>query len=338
MGYQIPVFQEYVKNNCEVFVVHDVKGKMSRYEVPYTSGVLFLDKDSFQENGLQKFVFNIDPDIVYVSGWMYSEYVKLIYKLRKRGKPVVVGFDDIWWKTLRQRVASFIFPILKKKFFSCAWVAGPYQYEFAKRLGFKNHEIIYDCLSADITLFNQAYTESIDLKRNKYPHVFLYVGRLEPIKGVDLLIKAWNNIKDKKKDWKLYIIGNGSLTREIINSTEINFFEFMQPEALINQVKNCGCFILPSRKEQWSLVLHEFTAAGLPIICSDVCGAAPVFLIENYNGYKFRVESIKSLENKMLRIINSSDETLIKMTENSHNMGQKINPQMSAASFLSLLN
>lgn len=339
MGYQIPVLKEYVtKYNAEVHVIHWDQKKMTPYKPPAIDNIYYYNRSEFSVKQLKEFVISNKPEIVYISGWMDKGYLAAVRLLRKIGVPVVTGIDDIWWKTLRQRFASILFPAIRKLFFSHAWVAGPYQYEFAKRLGFKNVEIIFNCLSADVEIFNSAFKESIEKKKEKYPHRFLYAGRFEPVKGVDILVQAWNNIRKQKKDWELCIIGNGSLYNYIASFSNLILMDFMQPEILANEIKKCGCFVLPSRKEQWSLVLHEFSAAGLPIICSDICGAAPVFVIPKYNGFIFESCNIYELEQKMLKIINLSDNELIIMAENSHKAGQKITPEISAASFMSVVN
>lgn len=338
LGYQIPIFKKYVeKYKADVHVVYWDHKKNTPYILPLLDNITYYKRSGFQKRQLIDFVSSLNPDIVYISGWMDKGYLSAVKVLRKRGVPVISGFDDMWCGTLRQLLASWLFPLVKDRYFSHAWVAGPYQYEFAKNLGFKNNQIIFNCLSADLRIFNDSYSKPIEAKSKKYPHRFLYAGRFEPIKGVDLLIDAWKNIQGQKKDWELCIIGNGSLGDELANQTGVIVKDFMQPEQLAEEIEKCGCFILPSRKERWGLVLHEFSAAGLPVICSDTCGAAPVFVIPGYNGFIFKSCSVKDLEQKMLKIINSSDDNLILMSENSHKVGQKITPEIAVASFMSIL-
>lgn len=339
MGYQIPIFKEYsTKYNAEVHVVHWDHNKMTPYSPPFIENVHYYNRSEFSAKSLREFAVSTRPDIVYISGWMDRGYLSAARVLRKRRVPVVPGFDDIWQGTLRQRIASYIFPIVKNFYFSHAWVAGPYQFEFAKRLGFKNNQIIFNCLSADLRIFNDSYSKSIGAKSLKYPHRFVYAGRFEPVKGVDILIKAWKNIQKEKKDWELCFIGNGSFCDELKNHEGVIIQDFMQPELLVEEIYKCGCFILPSRKDQWGLVLHEFSAAGIPLICSDMCGAAVVFISKNYNGFIFKSGDIKDIERQMLKIINLSDHELIRMAENSHLMGQKITPELSASNFISILS
>lgn len=339
MGYQIPILKEYVnKFNAKVYVVHDVSGKLSKYELPNLDSLSFYDKDSFTDRSLKEFVRNLNPSIVYISGWRYKEYLKIVLMLRRQNIPVVVGFDDIWFNTFRQKIASIFFPIIKTFFFSHAWVAGPYQFEYAKRLGFKNDEIIFNCLSADVKLFENGYTNAKFKKEEHYPHKFLFVGRFNKVKALDILLKTWKEIKNLRKDWKLTLIGNGPLQEELSGTEDIEIIDFMQPNELVNKLHEFGCLILPSRKEQWSIVLHEFAIAGFPIICSDACGAAPVFVVPGINGYTFRTDDVNDLKLKLLKIMNTPDNVLNKMSVSSHSLGYRITPQICAASFISVLN
>ena len=58
--------------------------------------------------------------------------------------------------------------------------------------------------------------------------------------------------------------------------TILSWEDFIQPENL-EKVKNAGCFVLPSLKDNWGVVVHEFAAAGLPLIISDGVGAKLLF-------------------------------------------------------------
>jgi len=338
MGYQIPVFKELVKKSgAKLHVVHWDLKKLTPYNPPNLENVSYYKRSHFSKRKLVELGNRVMPDLVYISGWMDKGYLQLARHLMKKGIPVIAGSDTQWKGIFRQRMATIIFPFIRKKLFSHIWIAGPYQFEYARKLAFKKQEIIFNCLSGDVSLFNSAFKTSEKPKRQRYPHQFLYVGRFENSKGIDLLIQAWENLKAERKDWKLSFIGNGPQKSQLTEKSEIILKEFMQPDRLLIEIENSGCFILPSRKEPWGMVLHEFSAAGLPIICSDVCGASPVFVIPNYNGYIFKSNVVKSLENQMLKIINTSDQELIIMSQNSHTLGQRITPEIVAASLLSVL-
>ena len=155
VAYQIPIFVEYTtKYNAKVHVVSWNKNKLKPYNPPELNNVTFYKRSEYTKNTLTHLVTNINPDIIYISGWMDRVYLSVVRKFRKKGVPVVTAFDDQWKGTLRQRLASVLFPLVRKKYYSHAWVAGPWQYEFAKRLGFNNSEIIYHMLSCNTQLFS----------------------------------------------------------------------------------------------------------------------------------------------------------------------------------------
>jgi glycosyltransferase involved in cell wall biosynthesis len=338
MGYQMPIFKEFVKkSNVEVHVIHWDVNKKTPYVPDIIANVFYYKRSEFNYQSLNQLIKKIDPQITFISGWMDFGYLRAVRPIIKKGIPVVVGFDDIWFKTIKQRIASIFFPFFKSIFFTHAWVSGPFQYEYARRLGFVNIEIIYNLYSADNLIFNKFFHSNKILRAQEYPHRFLFVGRFEHVKGVDLLIEAWNNIKGRRKDWELCLIGNGSLYDSIKMNSDIKLMEFLQPEKLVEEIGQYGCFILPSRFEPWALVIHEFALAGFPILCTDVCGAANTFVISNYNGYTIKPNSVSDIEDKMLKIINLNDNELINMGDKSNLIGQRITPEISAASFLSIL-
>lgn len=338
MGYQLPVFRALVeRHGAEVHVVHWDQAKLTPYTPPPLEKVTYYKRSQLTRQGLLELAAGLGPSIAYISGWMDKDYLAAARALRKGGTPVVSGFDDIWWGTLRQKAGSLIFPLLYAPCFSHAWVAGPYQYEFAKKLGFVNDHIIFNCLSADLEIFNAAYRECIDGKIRYYPHRFLYAGRFESIKGFDLLLNAWRNIRTHRQDWELCVIGDGALADMARGQADLIVKPFLQPQELAREIAACGCFILPSRFDQWGVVLHEFAAAGLPVVCSNVCGAAPVFVTHHHNGFVFDSKDPGALEASMLRIISLSDKRLIEMSVNSHQCGQRISPEIAAACLVSVL-
>ncbi|MCZ7383424.1 MAG: glycosyltransferase family 4 protein [Candidatus Methanoperedens sp.] len=336
MGYTMATIRELIDRHvAELHIVHLDSKKLTPYKYQNANNVTFYGRSAYSTAMIKELVSRVDPDLVVVSGWQDRGYLQVARLLRKKGIPVVTGFDDQWHGTPRQIAASY-FSFFLKRYFSHAWVSGPYQFEFARRMGFNKDEIVFNLYSADLTLFNDVYNKAQHNKQSNYPHRFLFVGRFEKIKGVDLLVETWNSLGDKRKDWELHFIGDGSLKSYLKAQTGITISDFMQPNRLKDEILGAGCFILPSRKEPWGVVIHEFVAAGLPIICSDTCGAAPVFLIHGLNGFSFKSENIDSLSRQMLNIINTDDQELCKMSEHSHGLGQQITPAMSAASLISI--
>ena len=340
-GYLVPVFQEYVNEyNADVHVIHWDKKKNTPYMAPTLSNVHYYKNSNFNKKALIDFVSGLKPDIVYISGWMDKNYLAAAEVLKKQQIPVVTGFDDIWYKTLRQKMASIAFALIKKKYFTHAWVAGPYQYEYAKRLGFKNNEIIFNLLSANSHLFVERINNPPVL--NNKIKSFLFVGRLHEVKGLNLLLDAFEKVSQINDEWTLKIIGNGPLKEQLVQRTKLNpniiMKDFMQPEDLINEIANSDVFVLPSLFEPLGVVIHEFCIAGMALIVSDCCGAAPEFVIHGYNGFLFENKNVNSLESQMRKIMEMDPLELQKMGQNSVKLSRRITPEISAASFMSVLS
>lgn len=337
MGYTMATIRALAEQGNEVHVVHWDHKKLTPYKALFVANVFMYNRSEFSVEKIKTLAKKIEPDVTVVSGWMDRGYMSVARLLRLEGLPVVLGLDSHWHGTFSQWVAAILGRFgYFSKFYSHAWVAGIYQFEYARKLGFKNN-ILYDLYSADLSLFNKAYNYSEKIKQNKYPHRFLFVGRFEPVKCLDILLQAWQQLGAKKGDWELHLIGSGSLKAQLEITPGVVVKDFMQPERLMQEIANAGCFVLPSRGEPWGVVMHEFAAAGLPLVATDVVGAASTFLISGSNGYRFKVNDVKALENRMHQIINMTDQELCAMSVSSHALSKRITPETSARNLLSVV-
>ncbi len=278
---------------------------------------------------------DFQPDLLVTAGWAVPVYNWICKQLIiSHNIPIVAVSDTPWYGTIKQRINAFISPYHVKTMFTHLWVAGIRQYDYARKLGFHNQQIIFNSLSADNDKFNGV---DIETKKNSYPKNFVYIGRLIELKGLRNLAIAWSSI-DNKKGWTFTLIGAGDLEKELEAGGDFIIKGHLPQDLLIDEMQNSGCFVLPSLHEPWALVLHEAASAGLPIICTETCGAAPHFVINNYNGYRVYDNSIMDLQIKLERIINMNGEDLVDFCNRSRELSKAINPQIQTASLLQLLN
>jgi glycosyltransferase involved in cell wall biosynthesis len=337
MGYSLSTIAELAVNGHEIHIVHWDHKKLTPFSFSELYNVHIYKRSEYTTKEMRVLIDKIKPDLMVVSGWMDNGYLVISKYLRGKKIPVIVGFDDQWHYTPKQLVAYILGKIgFFSLFFSHAWVAGVNQFEYARKLGFKKSQISFNLYSADLNLFNDSFFSSIENKKALYPRRFLFVGRLEKEKGLDILIEAWNKLSSIKGVWELQLIGSGSLNSVLSAIPGVAIKPFMQPEQLVQEIANSGCFILPSRFEPWGVVVHELAASGLPIITSNVVGSATEFLIKGYNGFEFEVNDASNLAEVMFEIIKLSDEELIKMGSRSHELAQRISPSTSAFNLLSV--
>ena len=340
MGYQIPVFKELIERyGAEIFVVHWDQKKLTPYSPQHIPGLTLFNRSEFSTyKEILDLALSINPVLVYISGWQDKAYLKVVEHLRLQSIPIVVGFDDQWLGSLRQMLGSLLMRFRwVKKYFTHAWVAGPYQLEYAMRMGFSKKNIIFNLLSCDSDKFD-IYKERVFGNVIEDSHQFLYVGNFRDVKGTDILVKAFQIYRNKYRgEWNLVCIGNGDFESLIKDDGSIILLPFSGVDELVNCAKNSSAFIMPSRHDQWGVAVHEFALAGLPLILSENVGSHPVFLIDGYNGYLFKNNSADNLAEKMYLISQKNDAELAMMGARSHRLGLSITPQMTAASLMSVL-
>lgn len=326
---------------AHTFDLHVVRWPVNR-EAPFEfgpeEGIRLYDRRTFSRKNLAVLADDINPDLVVVSGWIDKDYVAIARKLRSI-IPVVLILDNPWKGALKQQLAALVSSFTLQKSFSHCWVPGQRQFQYARRLGFSKESIQTGFYSADLSHFNQLYERTFPSRRANFPKRFLYVGRYVDFKGIFEMWRAFMEFRDETDEqWELWCVGTGDQYDNRIESEGIRHFGFLQPDELESVIAESGVFILPSKKEPWGVVVHEFAAAGFPLICSSEVGAAEAFLQPNVNGYLHSPGSVNELKSAMKKIAAQPDEQLLKMAEKSHQLSAQISPESWAQNLLRFLS
>ena len=149
---------------------------------------------------------------------------------------------------------------------------------------------------------------------------FLYVGRLDPEKNVNLLINAFKSkFESNNNSVKLIIVGAGSCEKELKNKSESNknilFKGKLFGDELIDTYHQADVLVLPSVFEPWGLVVNEALSSGLAIICSNAVGAADDLVIKPDAGWVFNSDDQKELE-KLFSYCSEHQEEVKKKAQN----------------------
>jgi glycosyltransferase involved in cell wall biosynthesis len=122
----------------------------------------------------------------------------------------------------------------------------------------------------------------------------LFVGRLEPVKGIDLLLEAWRRRSPGAPAAHLVIAGDGSLAgpvRDACGPTVSWIGTVDDPAALYRAV---DLLVVPSRSEGLSNVLLEGMATGLAVVASAV-GGNPSLITDGVDGCLVEAENVAAL-------------------------------------------
>lgn len=238
------------------------------------------------EHSSSKFVHSLvateEPDVVFIGGWSHSPYVKLassraisrVHRVLMLDNP---RRDDLRQKFARLKIGRFLDNM------DSAFVAGERCWQFAKYLGIPENKIHRGTYGIDYEGI-KSKTE-VRWLNNQWPESFLFVGRYDKIKGLDVLISAYQTYRQQvKKPWALHCCGTGPL-KPILNGVNgVVDHGFVQPADLPRLFVDSGVFVLPSMYDPWPLVIVESCAAGLPIICTEACGSSVETVRSLYNG------------------------------------------------------
>jgi glycosyltransferase involved in cell wall biosynthesis len=271
---------------------------------------------------LWKDIEAFSPDIVFCAGWMQLRYLSWCKLLKNKGATTICAFDTQWKGTFKQKVLVKLAPFTIQKYFTNAWIPGKRQLDYAQLLGFSESQIALNLYAPDSDLFGQAYQNFCASSLKKFPKLFLYVGRLEPHKLKNLLLAFHTLRPHERKDWRLEVIGNGSMFKDkLLQHVAIEYKHFLAQQDLINIAAQSGVFCLCSTDEPWGTVIQEFASAGMPLIVSEQCGAQPHFLIEGENGFLCDGNNIASIAAAFKKIIATDDATLFAMGTKSNSLG-----------------
>jgi glycosyltransferase involved in cell wall biosynthesis len=265
-----------------------------------------------------------DPHAVLMTSWHPPAYRKALR--RRRGRTLrVLCMDNQWWATPKQRLGVATAGLLIRPTFDAAFVAGDRGADFARRFGFADERIIRGLLTCDHDLFRRV----AEARGDAVPEPgFVFIGRLVASKGVDALAEAYRRYRTMVDDpWPLRVtgVGDGAAALAAVEGTEM--LGFVQPDDLPRVLQHAGCLVLPSRFEPWGLVIHEAAAAGLPVVCTSVCGASSRLVVDGYNGRIVEPGHTDALARALAAISSASADEHIAMSRASRSLAAQFTPE-----------
>lgn len=209
-------------------------------------------------------------------------------ELRRQGKPLVYhlhGFFDPWilgrsrWK---KRLAHFLFENANFSAVKFWRVLTSKEADQTRAYGLRQPvEILpngIDLADGDISSFPPA---SIHLHLNKVRSKrLLFLSRIHPKKGLDLLIPAWGRLAVEFPDWELVLVGPDEggyqflvekMIRETGTEDSCRIFPSVFGEEKHAVFRTADAFVLPSHSEGFPMSILEAAAHSLPVIQTTEC-------------------------------------------------------------------
>lgn len=278
---------------------------------------------------IKKALDDFCPDVVHVQ---VSDPIGLsvVSYARKRGIPIVttehnqpeVITEPLKIPSLVKKPVNYLLSsYFRNRQSKSDFVTMPTEQSIKHLLSKKPIDVPIAAISNGVDLSHFSPGQASDAIYNKYdikkgtPTV-LYVGRLDPEKRVDLVIRAFKGALSKVPKAELIITGDGvdkarliKLAGELELAKSVHFLGRVTPPDLYEIYKLGSVFATASEIETQGIVLIEAAATGLPLIAVNK-GAVSEVCITDENGFLCQPGNISELESALVKIL--SDPVLQK--------------------------
>ena len=179
--------------------------------------------------------------------------------------------------------------------------------------------------------------DNIKDRQNASGLKMIFVGSLLQTKGLDIAIKAVEQLFREGKGISLNVYGPGSPERFIPEASSCVFYKgVLDPRQVQTIISQYDALILPSRHDGWGVVVNEALLQGVPVIVSDHVGAK--CLIEASGaGLVFQSENAEDLAGKLQGLIDTP-ERITEMGRCALAAGNAILPEASAKYLLDVFD
>jgi len=262
-----------------------------------------------------------DADVIHGHGFYVGPNWCLGRQARQLGKPMVYhvhGFLDPWI-TKRSRWKKWISHLLFEN-------ANFKSTRLWRALSKKEEQQIRDfgiqapivVLPNGVELPQDRETTDIEKLIIQFPKVrpkrLLFMARIHPKKGLDLLINSWASLPSQiTKDWEIAIFGpdEGGHADQVSQwiekanlQTSVRLMGTVSGEAKEAAFRSADLFVLPSYSEGFPMAVLEASSYGLPVVMTDECNFPE--LAQAGGAWECRPE-VTSLGNALLEGLSCDD-------------------------------
>ena len=260
-------------------------------------------------------IMEIDPDLIHIHTTFNSHAIAALILPKKY--PIIVTIhqsigDDIRNRlppSARRRIKLKIEPYLEKRLLKkaeCIITPSPHMKEYYSTVKNKISVVPNGIDFGEIE--NSDYVETDTL----HPSI-LFMGRLEKIKGVDILIRSIPLVVSSIPDVHLYIAGSGEeertlkrLAKKLNIEENVTFLGFISEDAKWSYYKFTDLCVVPSVDEPFGIVLLEAMSCGKSVVASNV-GGIPYIVEDGKTGLLFECGDIEDLTENVITLLQNKE-------------------------------
>jgi glycosyltransferase involved in cell wall biosynthesis len=226
-----------------------------------------------------------DDAILHAHGFYVATNWILGREARRRNRPIVShvhGFFEPWIlarSRTRKRVARALFEDANARQTALWRALTDTEADQIRARGIRGPIVV---APNGVDLASDAEEAAIAQSRFTAPSRkrLVFLGRLHPKKGLDLLVPAWARHRSAARDWELIVAGPDELgyraTVEALAAgcgvqDSVVFTGTVREADKIALLRSADAFILPSRSEGFSVAVLEAMACRVPVAATRAC-------------------------------------------------------------------
>jgi glycosyltransferase involved in cell wall biosynthesis len=165
--------------------------------------------------------------------------------------------------------------------------------------------------ATDVELFRPQSKEAVRAKLGlpREAPVYIFVGRLTAVKGVPLILEAFQTVRRSRPDALLLIVGDGEerpnlerLVSRLGVGDSVRFLGLRPPEQVAQFIAGADAGLFASYTEGFSVAMMEQLACGRPIISTDVSGVRDL-IVPGKNGFILPGRDVETYARRMLEVL-----------------------------------
>ena len=197
------------------------------------------------------------------------------------------------------------------------WTEGEADF-FVSEMGVRTDSVTVVAPGVDTDLF----CNTVPASQERNSKRVLYVGRLDALKGVDLLIETFNCLIKRGVEADLQIVGGGSADEfrrvlgrisELRLADRVKMPGVLRQSDLVHVYSAANCIVAPSFHETFGLAVLEAAACGTPAVAADVDGLRSI-VIDGETGHLIRDRDPEKYAYKIAELI-EDDEMRSRMSK-----------------------
>lgn len=287
---------------------------------------------------LYKTISSVKPDVIIAEGFFQFTPWAVVYSFFHR-IPLIVSYERTahterncpWWRRMYRKFIGL--------FVDAYVVNGSLTKEYLMSQGVNGKDVFTGSMCADSLQMAIKVSQVTFEQKELFIHMlslnggitYIFVGRMIKLKGVNYLLEAWRKHILKHSDDNLLIVGGGDMLDIYRNTYEaeksIHFVGAVDYSEIYKYYAIADVFVMPTLEDNWSLVVPEAMACGLPIACSIYNGCYPELVRANENGFLFDTLNESTIIDALDKFHNVD---LRKFGENSKNIEKDYNPERTA--------